>query len=32
MRVKIPDTGLFTYPDIVVTCGEETFADDEQIA
>ena len=30
MRVKIPDTGLFTYPDLVVTCGEETFADDEQ--
>lgn len=30
MRVKIPDTGLFTYPDLVVTCGEEMFADDEQ--
>lgn len=30
MRVKIPDTGLFTYPDLVVTCGEETFADNEQ--
>ena len=30
MRVKIPDTGLFTYPDLVVTCGEETFTDDEQ--
>ncbi len=30
MRVKIPDTGLFTYPDLVVTCGEEAFADNEQ--
>jgi len=30
MRVKIPNTELFTYPDLVVTCGEETFADDEQ--
>lgn len=30
MRVKIPDTGLFTYPDLVVTCGEEAFADSEQ--
>ena len=30
MRVKIPKTGLFTYPDLVVTCGEEAFADDEQ--
>jgi len=30
MRVKIPNTGLFTYPDLVVTCGEEEFADDEQ--
>ncbi|MGH3086647.1 MAG: Uma2 family endonuclease [Rubrobacteraceae bacterium] len=30
MRVKIPGTGLYTYPDVVATCGEETFADDEQ--
>src|SRR5918993_391139 len=30
MRVKIPDTGLFTYPDLVVTCGKEEFADDQQ--
>jgi Uma2 family endonuclease len=29
MRVKIQSTGLFTYPDVVVTCGEEKFADDE---
>jgi Uma2 family endonuclease len=30
MRVKIKDTGLFTYPDLVVTCGSEMFADSEQ--
>lgn len=30
MRVKIPATGLFTYPDVVVTCGRELFADSEQ--
>jgi Uma2 family endonuclease len=30
MRVKIPNTGLFTYPDVVVTCGDESFVDDEQ--
>jgi Uma2 family endonuclease len=30
MRVKTPNTGLFTYPDLVVTCGEEVFVDDEQ--
>jgi|SRR5215210_123637 len=30
MRVKIPNTGLFTYPDLVVTCGQEEFADDQQ--
>jgi Uma2 family endonuclease len=30
MRVKIVSTGLFTYPDLVVTCGEEMFADHEQ--
>lgn len=29
MRVKIPATGLYTYPDVVVTCGEEEFADEE---
>jgi Uma2 family endonuclease len=27
MRVKAQNTGLFTYPDVVVTCGEERFAD-----
>ena len=30
MRVRVTNTGLFTYPDLVVTCGEEEFADDEQ--
>jgi Uma2 family endonuclease len=29
MRVKVQGTGLFTYPDVVVTCGEEQFADGE---
>ncbi|HEY0320270.1 MAG TPA: Uma2 family endonuclease [Pyrinomonadaceae bacterium] len=27
MRVKVQSTGLFTYPDVVVTWGEEKFAD-----
>jgi|WetSurMetagenome_2_1015567.scaffolds.fasta_scaffold14528_3 Uma2 family endonuclease len=27
LRVKIPDTGLYTYPDIVVVCGEPEFED-----
>ena len=30
MRVKVPHTRLFTYPDLVVTCGKEMFADNEQ--
>jgi Uma2 family endonuclease len=25
LRVHMPDTGLYAYPDIVVTCGEEKF-------
>ncbi len=29
MRVKAPSTGLFTYPDVVITCGEERFIDGE---
>lgn len=28
MRVKVSNTELYTYPDIVVTCGEERFADE----
>jgi Uma2 family endonuclease len=27
MRVHIPSTGLYTYPDIVVACGEPQFLD-----
>src|SRR5882757_8865070 len=27
MRVHIPTTGLFTYPDVVVTCGEPHLLD-----
>lgn len=29
MRVRIPATGLFTYPDVVVACGEPSFDDRE---
>lgn len=29
MRVFIPSTGLYTYPDVVVVCGEPQFQDDE---
>jgi Uma2 family endonuclease len=28
MRVRVSRTGMYAYPDIVVTCGEEQFADD----
>ncbi len=28
MRVFIPDTGLYTYPDLVVVCDEPKFQDD----
>lgn len=28
MRVFVPETGLYTYPDIVVVCGEPKFKDD----
>src|SRR5882672_10426527 len=27
MRVKVADTGLYTYPDAIVVCGEAKFAD-----
>jgi Uma2 family endonuclease len=27
MRVKVPATGLYTYPDVVVACGEPRFED-----
>jgi Uma2 family endonuclease len=28
MRVKVTATGLYTYPDVVVVCGEPKFEDD----
>ena len=28
MRVKVTPTGLYTYPDVVVVCGEPKFEDD----
>ena len=28
MRVKVTATGLYTYPDVVVVCGEPEFEDD----
>lgn len=30
MRVKIPKTGLYTYPDVVVVCGTPVFTDDRR--
>lgn len=29
MRVKVSETGMYTYPDIVVACGEPRFEDAE---
>lgn len=29
MRVRIPATGLYTYPDVVVVCDESQFDDNE---
>lgn len=31
MRVHIPATGLFTYPDIAVVCGKPEFLPDETL-
>lgn len=28
MRVRVPATGLYTYPDVVVVCGEPRFEDE----
>jgi Uma2 family endonuclease len=28
MRVKVTSTGLYTYPDVVVVCGEPKFEDE----
>lgn len=30
MRLKVSGTGLCTYPDVMVVCGEEQFDDDEE--
>jgi len=30
-RVHVPATGLFTYPDIVVVCGEPKLLEDEEL-
>jgi len=30
MRVKISETGLYTYPDVVVVCGAPLFSDDRR--
>ena len=30
LRVKINKSGLYTYPDVVVTCGEELFSDENR--
>lgn len=29
MRVKVEATGLYTYPDVIVTCEEQRFLDNE---
>src|SRR5260370_23194436 len=28
MRIRVSTTGLYTYPDIIVVCGERQFLDD----
>jgi len=30
MRVRVSATGLYTYPDVVVVCGEPRFLDEQQ--
>lgn len=30
LRLRVTATGLYTYPDVLVTCGEELFADDQE--
>lgn len=30
MRVKVDQTGLYTYPDVVVVCGEPEFLDEHE--
>lgn len=30
LRLRVNPTGLYTYPDVVVVCGEDQFADDQK--
>ena len=30
MRVRVSPTGLYTYPDVIVVCGQPQFADDQR--
>jgi len=30
LRVRVSPTGLYTYPDVVVVCGQARFADDQK--
>ena len=30
LRVRVSPTGLYTYPDVVVVCGQPKFADDQK--
>ena len=30
VRVRVPATGLYTYPDVIVICGPPQFADDQK--
>src|SRR5947208_11419299 len=30
MRVKVSPTGLYTYPDVIVVCGQPQFADEQK--
>lgn len=30
MRLKVEETGLYTYPDVMVVCGQRRYADDER--
>lgn len=30
LRVKVNPTGLFTYPDVIVVCGEPLFSDEQK--
>lgn len=29
MRVRVSTTGLYTYPDVIVVCGEAQFSDEQ---